>query len=411
MNAAFADRGRLLFATTPDSVFVWDTSKSQKRAASFNVNVERRGFAVSPDGKVVAIALQESGVALHDARTGASIVKPPTTNEPINSMFFSADGKTFAATTTEGRLLCWDLATGQQRRPTPDSRKGVAQRYFASAIEVDQTLLIWDCITGRIVRRVDDCPQPSALSPDGRYLASATALGIVLRETLSGKNIHQTFANLPGPPSVLRFSPDGSVLAASYSDGTILLWDARPTMTRINSEKFDGLWKALGDDDPTIAFAAMGALLASPKEAIALLKDKVKPAAPIAPEIVAQLLVDLNHPKYLVREKATKRLEVIANQIEESLELALIRANPEVERRIERALQAIRQPIASKEQLQSFRVIAVLEWIGTPDARELLGRLAQDEGPLAQRDRLGRGAIGRKLARDARDCLARLIVR
>jgi hypothetical protein len=134
-------------------------------------------------------------------------------------------------------------------------------------------------------------------------------------------------------------------------------------------------------------------LTASPKESIDLLTQKLEPQPPIAPERLAELISQLDHPRFSVRERATKELESLTDQVEGAVQKAMVGANAEVEQRLERVLNAASRPLLGGDQLRTDRAIDALERMATPEARQLLRKLARGSGVAA---------------RDARDALARL---
>ena len=117
----------------------------------------------------------------------------------------------------------------------------------------------------------------------------------------------------------------------------------------------------------------------SPLEAVALMKDHLR--KPVQPErlpgAAPRLLVDLDGDSFSVREKARKELEELGDRARASLEEAL-KKKPSLEthRRIEALLARLSQPIRDPETLRGIRAIAILEAIGTPEARKVLEKLA-----------------------------------
>jgi hypothetical protein len=79
-----------------------------------------------------------------------------------------------------------------------------------------------------------------------------------------------------------------------------------------------------------------------------------------------------------VREKAQKELEDLGGLAESSLRQTLAnKPTLEVRRRVQALLERLRGPVSRPELLQSLRAVAVLEDIGTPEARRLLEELSK----------------------------------
>src|SRR5207249_10739415 len=116
-------------------------------------------------------------------------------------------------------------------------------------------------------------------------------------------------------------------------------------------------------------------------------------------EQLARWIVDLDSAVFADRAKATRELERQAELAEPLLRKALAGdPSPEVRRRIEALLGKLQGPVTSAEMLRSIRAIEVLEHIATPEARELLRKLAV-------------GTPDARLTREAKAALERLVER
>jgi WD40 repeat protein len=86
----------------------------------------------------------------------------------------------------------------------------------------DDRILLWDAVTGQIIREFSDLVRSIAFSPDGRYI-SGSSDKITLWDVSTGSLI-RTF---PGQREVvsIAFSPDGRQIVSGSQDRTIKLWD------------------------------------------------------------------------------------------------------------------------------------------------------------------------------------------
>jgi hypothetical protein len=116
----------------------------------------------------------------------------------------------------------------------------------------------------------------------------------------------------------------------------------------------------------------------------------------VDPARLRRLIAELDDDDFAARESATKelgRLDVLA---ESALRAALEGDVPqERRRRVEKLLEQLRGPITTTEIRQAVRAVAVLEHIGTPEARQLLRKLTE-------------GAPDARLTREAKAALERL---
>jgi hypothetical protein len=190
----------------------------------------------------------------------------------------------------------------------------------------------------------------------------------------------------------VAFSPDGQKLAAGGSGNHLLVWDVtgqagkKQTPTRPpSSRELDGWWSALPEADGERAYQAQWQLAGAPRQAVPYLKEQLKPLFQMS-EQIPRWIADLDDRHFAVREKAARQLEQVG-ELGEPLIKRLVADKPtlEVRRRVEQILAKVdrqRPPKGPSEQWRVLRIIEVLEWIGTKDARDLLEALA-DKAPEA----------------------------
>jgi dipeptidyl aminopeptidase/acylaminoacyl peptidase len=142
--------------------------------------------------------------------------------QEVNALTFSPDGKTVASSGSDRVLHLWDIVTGKELRT----------------------------ISGEGIQ-----PWSLAFSPDGKWLADVCAdMSIGLWEAASGKTLHTMKGHQAIPWSV-AFSPTGKVLASGSEDGTVRLWDpATGKEVRRLGVPQDGVWP--------VAFSPNGKTLA-----------------------------------------------------------------------------------------------------------------------------------------------------
>lgn len=198
------------------------------------------------------------------------------------------------------------------------------------------------------------------------------------------------------------------------------------------AERLQGLWNDLASDNESTASRALLLLTSSPKETIDLLRQHLRPVK-VDPAQVARLVADLDNAKFPMREAAMKELEYLGKFGKPLLEKHLIDStSPEVKRRLEELLARIPtdpseigpvkpappvQPMRGSgisvttiggqtkitidgqtidlsrintppvtvvlrpnlPWLRANRSVALLEHLGTPEARQLLQSIAEGE--------------------------------
>jgi WD40 repeat protein len=332
------DGKSLLSGGMDNTVRLWDVSTGKERR-QFKEPRKTLGVAVafSPDGTLVAAtgteppstlsALPEPRlhkVSLWDVQADEPVRQLKASQSMISSVAFSSDGKVLAATGSSlatkadfdfrDAIVLWDVATGKELRRfpgVPANRK-------------------WEI--HRQVRGV-------AFSPDDKTLASAESDSTVaLYEVATGKLRHKLSGHHSDARAV-AFTRDGALLVSTSFDGTALVWDlsGRALGVRRNAEltpkELDNLWTDLAGDDAAKAYRAVLTLAESPRQAVELLRQRVRPET------------------------------------------------------------------ASVDRLRTLRALEVLERIGTPEARQVLGTLSKG-APGAWLTGQGKASLDRLKKRD-----------
>src|SRR5262245_20264878 len=137
-------------------------------------------------------------------------------------------------------------------------------------------------------------------------------------------------------------------------------------------------------------------MVPSPGQRILFWKQHLAPTDPGDLKRTAQLVADLDHNAFAVRERAFRELERLGPAVEPALRKALERRpGPEVRRRVEELLLRL-----ASGRLADSRAIEVLEHIGNTEARELLRLLAEGASHLS-RTQEAKGALARLRAQTA----------
>jgi WD40 repeat protein len=386
----------------------------------------------SPDSKNVAIVsrIGRSGF-IYDVATGKQQLEfplppAPTVNQPMiggmprpvvisginlpRRLLFSRDSRRIAIA-SEGYVTVWETLHGQQigqirleelellrhAALAPDGR--------TLAIETSSGTIIWELATNskRLVldtvrNQIDDpyarrvatlgaaaaFPMSMAYSPDGRLLARAGEdRKIRLWDVGTGKEAG-SFDGHRGALVSASFAEDGKRLVTGSCDTTALVWDVGPIrdkLTRpsssLSQEDIESHWSALINPDGAKAFGAIQALAGDPAKSVKLLRDRIEPAAEPDPKAVAKWIADLSNPKFSVRERARKELEHLGEAAAPALrQLIENGASAEARKVTKKLLEELAVLTPTGERLRALRVVEVLERADTPEAVELLKKLA-----------------------------------
>ncbi len=172
-----------------------------------------------------------------DGINGGAMTTSPT-------IAMAADGRTMFVGTPQGGVEAWDV-TRRQRRFTFQAHKlGIVSlaaspdgRYLATG-SMDNSTQLWEAADGRHVATFYAHNRPVwalAFSPDSKTLAAGSCDKEIILCSVPLRRHVASLALYTGVPKgyeqevrLLRFSPDGNLLAAALGDGTVRFFRAAP---------------------------------------------------------------------------------------------------------------------------------------------------------------------------------------
>ncbi|MBY0524229.1 MAG: hypothetical protein K2R98_12565 [Gemmataceae bacterium] len=385
------------------SIQVWDLERGIERGA-FGLGTRAAALVFTHDGKRVISAGENGDIWQWELPAGEKRRLIARAGGSLTAVALSPDGGLVAVAHEDGEVSFWQAGSGKLLR-----RVGTSGKLGRLEFSRDGRLLvvgnqIWDVAAGKPLRQFrDGVPGSShlALSPDGRTVAAVGEKGVFLWEVATGKQRR----TMERPDSGnwyagVAFAPHGRTLVTGGRD--TLIWDATgrseegtlPEAT-FTPRGLDELWADLADE-PERAHAALWALVATPRQSVPFLGALLRPTPPIDEQRIQRWIVDLDSEQFAVRQKATDELEKTGERAVPALRRRLETKPPlETRQRIERLLDTL-EPIAPpRDTLLALRAMEVLEYVGNPDAMDVLKRLAT-------------GAPGARLTLEAQSALTRL---
>jgi WD40 repeat protein len=409
-----SDGGLMVYVADERRLVVMDTGTGKERhvlAGRWWADL----FASSvfaPDARELVTADLGGDLQVWDVATGKPrrVLKGHT--DMAWMLVVAPDGRSLATANDRDGLLVWDLEVGKLRHQlttgrvlqvafSPDAKRlavpVMAQRQIPNAV------LILDVGSGAVQQSLpcgDAYPTSVAFSRDGRILAAGRRGGdVCLWELATAKERHR-FEGHRWAPDGIVYSADGSLLATSSQEAPAYVWDIYGKHARQappapwSAAERQRAWQELAGPDAKAAFQAVRRLVRSPGPAVALLRERLKPAAAADAKQLGQWLRDLASDEFEVRQAAFAELEKLGDRIEGLLRHALATESAlEANRRVQALLDKLDAPTA--ERLMRARALEALEQIGTPEAVRLLEALAA-------------GDRGARLTREAAAVMARL---
>ncbi len=175
---------------TDGTVRVWEMPTGKQLVTLLGHTDKVHCVAYHPGGMFLASAGSDRTVRLWNAGTGEEVAVLSGHDGPIVALAFSPDGKSLASAGDDKTILIWDMDTIRNERsktvPQLTLQGHVAtvtglvftsdnRRLISSSL--DWTLKLWDVATGQQALTLHDqsaAVYGVALSPDDRYLVSAT---------------------------------------------------------------------------------------------------------------------------------------------------------------------------------------------------------------------------------------------
>lgn len=330
--------------------------------------------------------------------------------------FLSPDGRWLILSTQDGRLHRWDLLSGKEVSPLAESLRSTWElawspdgRFVAangSALppnvlnnavgeEEQRDVRVWDVRTGTRLAHLTVPILHGGMhvifTADGRTMLTTNMRGgIHLWEVATGQERCRLRGHLPEEIYSLTLSADGRTLVSGGRDSQGFVWDLTGRMadgqwrsTRHAPEQQRAYWEALASADAKAAYLAIWQLIADPQGTIAFLREQLRPIAQPQPGQIERAIAAMDSAVFAERERATEELEKLGESVSAELRQKLSQKPPlEVRRRIETLLEKL-QIVPQGRRLQALRAVEVLEHIDTPQARDMLRKLA--EGAAAAR--------------------------
>jgi WD40 repeat protein/energy-coupling factor transporter ATP-binding protein EcfA2 len=247
-NITFSPDGKYLAAAVDESTaWVWEVASRREVMQLKHDSAEVVEVAFSSDSKYVATAGRDKTARVWEVATRREVTRLKH-ELPVIAVAFSPDGKYLVTGSEDRKAWMWEIASGREvarleNGGRPEKEFGLAfslnGKYLATATgsiterEIHPGIArVWDATSRREIKRLIGASSHIALSPDGKYLATAAihdifgnSKSIQVWEVARGREVPQIMKHEDFVVNV-AFSPNGKYLATASLGKTARLWDA-----------------------------------------------------------------------------------------------------------------------------------------------------------------------------------------
>jgi WD40 repeat protein len=284
---AYAADGTLASGGADSTVRLWDVERREVRATLEGHKHWVCALAFHPNSRTLASASHDRMVRLWDVTPGKEETRGICTGHTaaVSAVAFTPDGRTLTSAGHDGIVGVWDAARREPQTSSFKGHRGAVEavayarngRTLASG-SLDQIARLWDLATATERRAFDSGANCwyVAFSADGQQLALPQGgARVMLRDVDTGA----PRATLTGHKAMIMavaFGPaDGHTLVTASDDHTSKTWDLRTQQLRATVKDHSArVW--------SVACSPVGTLAASGSEGAILLWDTAADAKSVA---------------------------------------------------------------------------------------------------------------------------------
>lgn len=224
----FSPEGSLLALAHADSTIRVCYPLIAEELWCFDVDFYPTVVRFSPDGILLVAGSLDSSLQVWNVSTGRLQTEIPT-DGPNHHIRFNPWSKLLASLEESGTCVFWNLESEESVGTLEFGEDAVSDFSFAS----DGTLLaachgsevqIWDLVRQGLLRSFHGHQaevRAAAFSPDGRYVASASADGALILWDVHTLATIWTYADSESPIHLVAFDYSGNLIAAAHDDQSI----------------------------------------------------------------------------------------------------------------------------------------------------------------------------------------------
>lgn len=229
--------GRLVAVASVDApIGLWDAASGEPLAFMGDRGIRVTAMAFSPDGRTLAAVTAHDRVESWDTQSGLRRFGVQLVPAGLNSLCFTADGRSLVVSSWEGPVHVLDASSGELlrtlERPGRGQTYALAPHPYENVVAVggeDRVIRLVNVRTGAVqqeLRGHGDAVETIAFFPGAEMLVSGSRSGLLrLWDLRRGDEIIPLHGHRWRIHD-LAVSPDGSAILSAGADGTVRIWRA-----------------------------------------------------------------------------------------------------------------------------------------------------------------------------------------